>query len=70
MSYISPINSRYKAPILSKLWSSDSKIMKMRDLWINLALFQKKLGVTSITNEGIEEMIQNMSKIDYEKINE
>ena len=70
MSYISPINSRYKAPVLSKLWSSDSKIMKMRDLWINLALFQKKLGVISITNEGIEEMIQNMSKIDYEKINE
>jgi len=70
MSYISPINSRYKAPVLSKLWSSDSKIMKMRDLWINLALFQKQLGVTSITNEGIEEMIQNMSKIDYEKINE
>ena len=70
MSYISPINSRYKAPILSKLWSSDSKIMKMRDLWIHLALFQKQLGIESITTEGIEEMIQNMSKIDYDKINE
>ena len=70
MSYISPINSRYKAPILSKLWSSDSKITKMRDLWINLSLFQKQLGVEAITSEGIEEMIQNTSKIDYEKINE
>ena len=70
MSYISPINSRYKAPILSKLWSSDSKIMKMRQLWIDLAFFQKQLGVTSITSEGIEEMIQNISKIDYDKIND
>ena len=70
MSYISPINSRYKAPILSKLWSSDSKIIKMRNLWIDLALFQKQLGVECITTEGIEEMIQNTSKIDYEKINE
>ena len=42
MSYISPINSRYKAHILSKLWSSDSKIMKMRQLWIDLAFFQKQ----------------------------
>lgn len=70
MSYISPINSRYKAPILSKLWSSDSKIIKMRRLWINLALFQKELGVGSITNEGIEEMKQNVANIDYDKINE
>ena len=61
MSYISPINSRYKAPILSKLWSSDTKIKKMRDLWINLAIFQKQLGVEAITSEGIEEMIQNAS---------
>ena len=68
MSYISPINSRYKAPILSKLWCSDSKIIKMRQLWIDLALFQKQLGIKSITSEGIDEMIQNISKIDYDKI--
>jgi adenylosuccinate lyase len=70
MSYISPINSRYKAPILSKLWCSDSKIIKMRQLWIDLALFQKQLGIKSITSEGIEEMTLNISKIDYDKINE
>lgn len=70
MSYISPINTRYKAPILSKVWSSESKIIKMRQLWIDLATFQKQLGVTSITIEGIDEMIQNISNIDYDKINE
>ena len=70
MSYISPINTRYKAPILSKLWSSDTKIIKMRELWIDLATFQKHLGVTSITIEGINEMTQNIFNIDYDKINE
>jgi adenylosuccinate lyase len=70
MSYISPINTRYKAPILSKVWSSDTKIIKMRQLWIDLATFQKQLDVTSITMEGIDEMTQNISNIDYDKINE
>ena len=70
MSYISPINTRYKAPILSKLWSSETKIIKMRQLWIDLATFQKQLGVATITTEGIDEMTQNISVIDYDKINE
>jgi adenylosuccinate lyase len=70
MSYISPINTRYKAPILSQLWCSDTKIIKMRQLWIDLALFQSQLGVSSITSEGIQQMTENISKIDYEKINE
>ena len=70
MSYISPINTRYKAPVLSKLWSSDTKIIKMRQLWIDLATFQRQLGITSITIEGIDEMTQNISNIDYDKINE
>ena len=70
MSYISPINTRYKAPVLSKLWSSDTKIIKMRQLWIDLATFQKQLGVATITIEGIDEMTQNISNIDYDKINE
>jgi adenylosuccinate lyase len=42
----------------------------MRQLWIDLATFQKQLGVTSITIEGINEMTQNISNIDYDKINE
>lgn len=70
MSYISPINTRYKAPILSQLWCSNTKIIKMRQLWIDLALFQKQLGVTAITSEGIQQMTENILKIDYEKINE
>ena len=42
---------------MNKLWSSDSKIIKMRQLWLDLAIYQKELGISSITNEGLEEMI-------------
>jgi len=59
-SYISPINSRYKAPVLSKLWSPESKITQMRELWLDLAIFQKELGISIITDEGIEEMRANI----------
>ena len=62
--FISPIGNRYKSPILSQLWSSDSKITNMRQLWINLAIFQKELGISSITEEGIKEMQDNLHIID------
>lgn len=67
-SFISAIGERYKAPILSELWSSNSKIIKMRELWICLAIFQKEFGIKSITDEGILEMQDNLYNIDYEKI--
>jgi adenylosuccinate lyase len=75
-SFISAIGDRYKAPILSKLWSPESKIILMRTLWLDLATFQKELGITSITDEGIAEMkseieyYKDFNNIDYEKISE
>jgi len=70
--YTSPIDTRYKAPILSKLWSPESKITLMRNLWLDLAIFQKELGIKSITDDGIIEMQNAISSntIDYDKINE
>ena len=68
--YTSPINSRYKAPITSFIWSSDNKILTMRRLWIDLARFQKKLGLACLTDEGIGEMERALETIDYQKINE
>ena len=67
-SYISPIGTRYKAPVTSKLWSNDSKIQTMRQLWLDLATFQKELGITGITDEGLEEMKKNICDINYENI--
>jgi len=68
MSFTSHIGSRYKAPTLSKLWCQKSKIKHMRQLWIDLATFQKQLGVKKITDEGIQEMKDNIENIDDFKI--
>ena len=74
--YKSPIDTRYKAPLLSYIWSPESKIIIMRTLWLDLAIFQKELGIDSITDEGITEMknelkyYKEFNNIDYEKINE
>ena len=68
--YTSPINSRYKAPTTSSIWSSDNKILTMRRLWIDLARFQKKLGLACVSDEGIGEMERALETIDYQKINE
>ena len=70
MSFTSPIGTRYKAPNLSKLWCQKSKIKHMRQLWIDLATFQKQLGVKQITDEGIQEMKDNIENIDDFKIME
>ena len=66
----SVINTRYKAPILSKIWSPDNRVQTMRQLWIDLAIEQKNLGIKSISEEAIQELILNRDIIDYEKINE
>ena len=66
----SVINTRYKAPILSKLWSPNYKIKTMRQLWIDLAIIQKELGITAITQEAIQELIEYRDHIDYNRIQE
>ncbi len=63
------INTRYKAPILSKLWSPNHRIQTMRKLWIDLAIIQKHLGIESITDIAIKELQDNYENIDYERIN-
>ena len=66
--YNSVIGVRYGAPLLSVVWSPQNKIQTMRDLWIQLALIQKELGIESIMDEGIEEMRMNQNNIDYDLI--
>jgi len=64
----SVINSRYKAPVLSKIWCSDNRIKTMRQLWIDLATIQKELGIEYISDEAIKELIDNKNNINYELI--
>ena len=68
MSYLSPINSRYPAEITSSLWSQTKKIIIMRQLWIDLAIFQKTLGVSEIHDSGIEEMKQHLEEIVFPRL--
>lgn len=65
-----PIGTRYSHNKLERIWSNKTKIELMRDLWINLAKFQKELGVHMITIEGINQMEKQKSNIDENNINE
>lgn len=64
------INNRYKAPILSKIWSPLNKVKTMRQLWIDLASIQKELGIDYISEEDINELIHAKDKIYFDQIHE
>jgi adenylosuccinate lyase len=68
MSYISPISTRYKAPITSSIWAKDNRVLTMRQLWIDLAFCQKELGINCIDNVGISELQNNKHIINYDVI--
>lgn len=63
-----PIGIRYSHQTLEHIWSNVYKIKTMRELWINLAQCQQKLGVKNITQEGIDEMKDNKNVIDIDMI--
>lgn len=69
-TYESVINSRYKAPALSKMWSYNYKTKLMRQLWIDLAIVQKELGLDYISHEAISELIAKRDIIHIENIKE
>ena len=64
------INTRYKAPLLSKIWSPENKIKTMRQLWIDLASLQRELGIDAISQDAIRELKHTRDDIRYERINE
>ncbi len=68
MSYISPINTRYKAPVTAAIWAPLNRIKTMRQLWIDAAIFQKELGISCITDKGIQELVDNRDTIDFQLI--
>lgn len=68
MDYECVIGTRYKAPILTKIWSPINKIKTMRQLWIDFAKIQKELGVKCITDNMIDELIDKRDDIDLNKI--
>ena len=64
--YISPFSERYASKEMQYLFSYNKKFSTWRKLWVALAESEKELGLTSITDEMINEMKEHIFDIDYE----
>lgn len=67
--YQSPLTSRYASEEMSYLFSPHFKALTWRKLWLALAKAQKSLGL-AITNHQIEQMHDNLDKMDFAKVEE
>lgn len=54
-SYQSPLSSRYASKEMSNLFSNQVRFRTWRELWLNLAIAEKELGLP-ITDEALEQM--------------
>ncbi|RIA91495.1 adenylosuccinate lyase [Glomus cerebriforme] len=54
--YESPLTSRYGSSKIVALFSPAKRYSIWRELWLNLAIAEKELGIAGITDESIEEM--------------
>ena len=64
--YISPFSERYASKEMQYLFSPNKKFSTWRKLWLALAESEKELGLSSITDEMINEMKEHLYDIDYE----
>ena len=64
--YSNPLVDRYASKEMSWIFSNRNKFLTWRRCWIALATAQQELGL-DITNEQIEEMIQNIEVLDLHK---
>ena len=67
-SYQSPLSSRYASKEMSHLFSSAMRFRTWRELWLNLALAEKELGLP-ISDEAITQMRQNLVRTHRHVIN-
>ncbi|KIO29331.1 hypothetical protein M407DRAFT_170816 [Tulasnella calospora MUT 4182] len=58
-SYQTPLSSRYASKEMSHLFSSEMRFHTWRELWLNLAIAEKELGLP-ISDEAIQEMQNNL----------
>lgn len=65
--YESPLSSRYASNEMLTLFSSDTRYITWRKLWVALAKAESELGL-NISEEQIEELEKNVSNIDYEYV--
>ncbi|CAK7893130.1 hypothetical protein CAAN1_01S13256 [[Candida] anglica] len=64
--YSTPLSSRYASEEMSKIFSLRNRFSTWRKLWLNLAIAEKEVGLTMITDEAIEQMKQHLEISDEE----
>lgn len=66
-TYESPLASRNASPEMLKLFSPQHKFSLWRQLWVELARCQRKLGLKRVSAEAIKQMEANVDNIDFVK---
>lgn len=64
--YLTPLSSRYASKEMSQLFSMRTRYSTWRKLWLNLAIAEKELGITAISDEAIEQLRANVEITDEE----
>lgn len=65
-SYQTPLSSRYASKEMSQLFSLRTRYSTWRKLWLNLAIAEKELGITAVTQEAINQMKKHIDITDEE----
>lgn len=65
-SYATPLSSRYASKEMSSLFSLRTRFSTWRELWYNLAIAEKELGISAVTDEAISQMKEHLTITDEE----
>ncbi|ESW98155.1 hypothetical protein KL918_004102 [Ogataea parapolymorpha] len=65
-TYATPLSSRYASKEMSQIFSLRNRFSTWRKLWYNLAIAEKSLGLSVVTDEAIEQMSKHLEITDEE----
>lgn len=69
VTYDNPLVARYASKEMTFIWSPQKKFSTWRRLWLALAESEKECGLTTITDEQLDEMRANLENIDFDVAN-
>lgn len=64
--YLTPLSSRYASKEMSELFSLRTRYSTWRKLWYNLAIAEKELGISAVTQEAIDQLEKHLEITDEE----
>ena len=65
--YESPLSTRYASDYMLKLFSSDTRYITWRKLWVSLAKAESRLGLP-VTEDQVSELAAHTEDIDYDLV--